>query len=312
MKTEILTLSIEAKGEVISSNFPAFAGMVRARLGEINRELATDEDFDQADSDAKAIANAEAALKEAKEKALADAEQLHQLFEQIDGLSGDLAKARLDLTRQIAKRKEEVKAELVDEALAGFDIDPAMARREFTKEIAEAMKGKRTVETMRQAATVYVTIRRATIHKSRAAIESFEAAHGAELTMDKRELELKTPEAVEAELRRRFEAAKAAKEAEQLRAEVAAAKAEADKANAMREEAAKPAAPPAAPKVESQAPASDGEAITADAEWFAFKAAAILAFAELKAARGKLTHSKNTAKAQGLANGFNAVWKEWA
>lgn len=312
MKTEILTLAIEAKGEVISSNFPAFAGMVRARLGEINRELATDEDFDQADSDAKAIANAEAALKEAKEKALADAEQLHQLFEQIDGLSGDLAKARLDLTRQITKRKEEVKAELVDAALAEFDIDPAMARREFTKAIAEAMKGKRTVETMRQAATVYVTIRRATIHKSRAAIESFEAAHGAELTMDKRELELKTPDSVEAELRRRFEVAKAAKEAEQLRAEVAAAKAEADKANALREEAAKPAAPPAAPKVEIQAPAIDGEAMTADEEWFAFKAAVILAFTELKAARGKLTHSKNTAKAQGLANGFNAVWKEWA
>lgn len=312
MKTEILTLAIEAKGEVISSNFPAFAGMVRARLGEINRELATDEDFDQADSDAKAIANAEAALKEAKEKALADAEQLHQLFEQIDGLSGDLAKARLDLTRQITKRKEEVKAELVDAALAGFDIDPAMARREFTKEIADAMKGKRTVETMRQAATVYVTIRRATIHKSRAAIDSFEAAHGAELTMDKRELELKAPDAVEAELRRRFEAAKAAKEAEQLRAEVAAAKAEADKANAMREEAAKPAAPPAEPKAESQASAIDGEVMTADEEWFAFKVAVILAFTELKAARGKLTHSKNTAKAQGLANGFNAVWKEWA
>jgi hypothetical protein len=312
MKTEILTLAIEAKGEVISSNFPAFAGMVRARLGEINRELATDEDFDQADSDAKAIANAEAALKEAKEKALADAEQLHHLFEQIDGLSGDLAKARLDLTKQITKRKEEVKAELVDEALAGFDIDPAMARREFTKAIAEAMKGKRTVETMRQAATVYVTIRRATIHKSRAAIESFEAAHGAELTMDKRELELKTPDSVDAELRRRFEAKKAAEEAARLRAEVAAAKAEADKANALREEAAKPAAPPAAPKVEIQAPAIEGEAITADEEWGAFKAAAILAFAELKAARGKLTHSKNTAKAQGLANGFNAVWKEWA
>ena len=312
MKTETLTLTIEAKGEVISSNFPAFAGMVRARLGEINRELATDEDFDQADSDAKAIANAEAALKEAKENALADAEQLHQLFEQIDGLSGDLAKARLDLTKQIAKRKEEVKAELVDAALAGFDIDPAMARREFTKAIAEAMKGKRTVETMRQAAMVYVTIRKATIHKARLAIESFEAAHGAELTMDKRELELKTPDSVDAELRRRFEAAKAAKEAARLRAEVAAAKAEADKANALREESTKPAAPPAAPKVEIQAPVIEGEAITADEEWFAFKAAAILAFAELKAARGKLTHSKNTAKAQGLANGFNAVWKEWA
>ena len=55
-----IVLVIEAKGEVVSSNFFQFADMVRARLGEINRDLATDDDFDQADADAKAIAGAEA------------------------------------------------------------------------------------------------------------------------------------------------------------------------------------------------------------------------------------------------------------
>ena len=65
-ETAEIILNIEAKGEIVRSNFPAFAEMVRARLGEINRELATDEDFDQADADAKSIAGAEAALKSAR------------------------------------------------------------------------------------------------------------------------------------------------------------------------------------------------------------------------------------------------------
>jgi hypothetical protein len=154
-ETEIITLTIEAKGEIVRSNFPAFADMVRARLGEINRDLTTDEDFDQADADSKAIAGAEAALKTAKEKALADAEQLHALFAGIDGLSAELSKARLDLSRQITRRKEEAKAEIVSEFLSEYDIDPKDAHKHFRAGLEAAMKGKRTLESMRTACRTY-------------------------------------------------------------------------------------------------------------------------------------------------------------
>ena len=104
MSTQEIILSIEAKGEIISSNFPAFAEHVRFHLSTFNRDLQTDDDFDQADKDAKSIAAAEASLKEAKEKALASAEELNLLFSQIDDLSSELSAARLDLTKQITKR----------------------------------------------------------------------------------------------------------------------------------------------------------------------------------------------------------------
>jgi phosphopantetheinyl transferase (holo-ACP synthase) len=324
--TEII-LSIEARGEIVSSNFPAFAEMVRARLGEINRDLATDEDFDQADADAKAIAGAEAALKEAKAKALADAEQLHALFEGIDGLTAELAAARLDLAGQIRKRKEEVKAEIIEESLAGFDIDPRDARRHFLAGLQNAIKGKKNLDSMRSACRIYQATQQAMILQCRGILDTFEKAHGADLIMDRRELELEKPEGLEAELRRRFEAKRAREEKARLEAEMAAVKAEAAKAIA---EANKPTSPVTSPANVERGPwghsaplgALDGASavvtdqeppvVTADEEWADFKTSCIAAFQAIKAKREKLMHSKNIAKATGLANGFNATWKEWA
>ena len=311
--TEII-LNIEAKGEIVSSNFPAFAGMVRARLSEINRDLTTDEDFDQADADAKAIAGAEAALKSAKEKALADAEQLHALFEGIDGLSAELAAARLDLAGQIRKRKEEIKYEIVDEALALFDIDPRDARRQFLTGLQSVIKGKRTVESMRSACRTYQSTMQAGILASRDVLARFEAKFGTDSIPDRRELELKSAEMVEAELVRRVQARKAYEEALKLKAEANAAKAETAKAQAALVEAIKPAdvAPQnvtafPVPVLESPTVAAQ---LTEQEEWQAFRSAALAAFAPLKAAKAKLAFPKNAAKAQVFASAINAAWQE--
>ena len=311
--TEII-LNIEAKGEIVSSNFPAFAGMVRARLSEINRDLTTDEDFDQADADAKAIAGAEAALKSAKEKALADAEQLHALFEGIDELSAELAAARLDLAGQIRKRKEEIKYEIVDEALALFDIDPRDARRQFLTGLQSVIKGKRTVESMRSACRTYQSTMQAGILASRSVLDRFEAKFGADSIPDRRELELKSAEMVEAELVRRIQAKKAAEEASKLKAEADAAKAEAAAAQAALVEASKPAevAPQnvtAFPSPVAESPTVAAQ-LTEQEEWQAFRSAALASFAPLKAAKAKLVFPKNAAKAQVFASAINAAWQE--
>ena len=304
--TEIV-LAIEAKGEIISSNFPAFAEMVRARLGEINRDLATDDDFDQADADAKAIAGAEAALKSAKEKALADAEQLHALFEGIDGLAAELAAARVDLAGQIRRRKEEVKAEIVEEYLAEFDIEPKLARRQFLTGLQAAIKGKRTVESMRSACRVYQATQQAAIVASREVLARFEAKFGADSIPDRAELELKSAEMVEAELVRRVQAKKAAEEAARLKAESDKLKAEADALKVALVEARDGREAPGTSEAEIPTPHVE---LTADVEWKSFKAAALTAFAPLKGAKGALTFPKNIAKAQVFASAINAAWQE--
>lgn len=337
MNTEIITLSIEAKGEIISSNFPIFAEMVRARLSEINRDLQTDEDFAQADADAKAIASAESALKDAKEKALHDAEQLHELFSQIDGLTGDLAKARLDLSKQVTKRKEEVKTELVETYLAMFDIDASLARKQFLAGLQATIKGRKNIDAMRGALADFFTANQAQIDQCRKLLDSFEKAHGTEMTMDRRQLEIETTHGLEAELRRRFEAKKAADEKKRLEAEAAAARAAAFKAQAEADakvkaaeakakaeiEAAKKPAPeplPTPPKIDSiptgskaAAPGESNVVPLPDAdnsaeEWEAFKTAVFTSFGPLKSARESLKNTVNIARAKIFADGINTAW----
>ncbi len=289
-----LILTIEARGEIVSSNFPAFAEMVRARLGEINRELKTDEDFDQADADAKAIAGAEADLKAAKAKALADAEQLQSLFESIDGLSGELAAARLDLSKQVAKRKEEAKADLVNEAANMIDCATRL-RGLFRPSLQEAVKGKRTLDSMQKALAATVMVHNALIQKSRSLIAEFVLGYGAELVMDSEDLELQSPESVEAELRRRFEAAAALEERKKLLVEMDKLKVEAKPLSEQERRG---------PKIESLPTGP-----SAKAEWIAFKGGVIAAFTGIKELRGRLQHDENIELAAWFAGEIGIIWK---
>ena len=303
---EEIILAIQTKGEITSSNFPAFAVMVRNRLSEINRELITDDEFGQADADAKAIAKAEADLKAAKAMALAGAEELQALFVGIEDLSSDLAKARLDLSKQIEKRKKERKTEIIEEALGKFDIDPRDARLKHLVGMTEATKGKRSFEAMEVACDEYYQAAQKDITESREIIRRFIDAHGPEMVMDKRDLELRKPDQVEAELRRRWDVKKAADEVAKAKLELEAERAK----NA-------PPSPPQAEHAPWEAvkpqPAQVPTTIKSiDDEWLEFKATAKQAFGLLKDAKAKLQHSKNIAKAQGFANVVNSGWKEWA
>lgn len=320
--TEIPELAISARGEVISSTFPLFAEKVRARLAEINRDLTTDEDFDQAALDANAIASAESALKAAKAKALADAEQLHALFEQIDALTGELSKARLDLSKQITTRKDARKAELLAEASKKL-VCAQRHRKGFDAVLAESIKGKKSFDSMEKALNATVTSYNSLIEKSRGMIDSFVAAHGPDLVMDAEDLEIQSPEAVEAELRRRFEAKRAEDQRKALAEEARKAREEAAAAQKKLAESEKPPEPPtntapavAAPEVAPAVlvaqpfaePAPQGE--TASEEWARFKVALFAALAPVKALREKMAHPENVAKAEKFSNAVGAAWKE--
>jgi len=343
MSTEIITLTIEAKGEIISSNFPIFAEIVRNHLATFNRALTTDDEFGQADKDAKAIASAESALKAAKVKALSDAEDLNALFEQIDGLSGELAAARLDLTKQIAAQKEKMKDEIIEEFLATFDIDSSLARKHYLPGLLTEIKGKRTINSMRTACLIYATTQQALIAQCRKVLDSFESAHGVEMTMDRRTLELEKPEGLEAELRRRFEAKRAAEEKRLLEAEAAKARAETAKAQAALEASkqpvvergtggietivGKPAPLPTPPKVggiptgAKAAPPGESNVVPFNAknppqatigeaeEWKQMTATVIAAFGLIKEHRERLIHDANKQRVEAFGAMVNDSWK---
>lgn len=319
---ELIPLTIETRGEIISSNLDEFRELVREALGNINRDLKTDEEFGQAELDVKGLKNWEDAVRGAALKAFD--EKLKALVESLDQTAEEIRAPRLELEKLISKRKEEVKAEIIEEFIGAYDIEPSVARKQFLGGLQSSINGKRTLDSMRTACRVYQATTQATIKKARAVIDSFEKAHGPDLIMDRRELELGKPESVEAELRRRWEAKKAAEEAARLRAEADKAKAEAAEASRKLAEANMPPAPPPIKGTVETMAGEPGPAIQVGGdlppvaasesigeEWKRFRSTFLQAFGPLRSARDELKHSANIAKAAGLAAAVNKAWSDW-
>ena len=335
---QIIPLTIEARGEIIANNLPEFRELVREALGNINRDLRTDEEFGQAELDVKALKSAEDAVKAAAIQAFD--EKLKTMIDELNATAEEIRLPRLELEKLIAARKEEVKSEIIEAELANYDIDPMDARKAFLKSLQEAIKGKRTVESMQKACRIVQKTTHAVITTNRKSIESFENAHGQDMTMDRRELELKSGEFVNGELRRRFEAKKAADERKRLEEEAATQRAAAAKAQAELEASKQPekgpsqampamAPLPTPPKIGSipvgakaaapgesnvvpfsaPAPAPELPTIGEAEEWKQVEETVYAAFALIKAHRERLVNRRNIDRLLAFGPMVNEAWK---
>ena len=308
-----LTLQVETKGEVISSNFPQFQSWIRKSIKAINTKPSTDEEFGQAELDVKSLQTAEKTLKEAKESALKQASDVYELLEKIDGLNGELSSTRLNLKKAVDRRKDEIKDEILAEHLAMFDVESSKARQHFTAPLKDAIKGKRFIDTMRSACAEVVEAAQKQIDECRSMLESFAKAHGESLIMDKRELELWKSDLLESELRRRFEAKKAQDEAAKLREEKAKAEAEAKAAQETntKPESNQEEAETAPEQINPEPVAKPAEAnLSAFDEWKGFADILFASFAQLREYREKMQHPENLKKAEAFAAKVNGAWKE--
>ncbi|HSH28062.1 MAG TPA: hypothetical protein VK972_09925, partial [Wenzhouxiangella sp.] len=161
--SEVPSLHIELAGEVTASNLPAVRETAIARIQSINTDLATDEDFADAEATVKWCKKLEDRIKAAKEHALSQTESIDALFRTMDEIAGEARKARLSLDKQVKARKDEIRAEIIEKRLADLQEhyrqindgingaalqEPADARQR----IAAAMKNKRTIVSLRDAA----------------------------------------------------------------------------------------------------------------------------------------------------------------
>lgn len=316
---ELIPLTIEARGEVITNNVAEFRQLVRNALEGINSSPSTDEEFGQADLDSKALKAAEDRIIEAKDKALADAADLYKLLKELDETSEEIRSCRLTLEKAVAKRKEEVKSELIADAMNRLECAPRLRQSTYGRSVADAIKGKKNLDSMKRGLDQMVAIHNAAILKNREAISTFERAHGQEMTMDRDDLETKSPDSVEVELRRRFEAKKAADERRRLEADAAVAKADAARiaaeAKATAENPVQSADPrnphnlPPPPKIDV-IPVGRVESETAAEEMSRFIATLIACFAPVKEARANLKHEQNIAAASKFAGALGNAWAE--
>jgi hypothetical protein len=256
-----LALAVVVEGKVLSSNLPEFREAVKKYVGEINRDLVTDDQFVQAQQDVKNLQSMEDAIKAAKEKALRDAEQLHTLFSQLDQIGEIPREARLSLSKLIESKKESIKAQMVADALNKIICAPHLRLKTFKSVVESSIKGKRTLESMEKALDVIVGSLNESITAAKAVIAEWEKAND-ETVPDADTLMLEPAESVRLKLQARTQARIEAKEKKRLADEAenerqARLKAEAE-VKAAQEAAAPPAPAPSpvpSPSVNATPPA---------------------------------------------------------
>lgn len=157
-------LRIEVTGMVTASNLAEFKRTALTAIRSVNRTLETDHDFADAEAGVKWCADVESRLGAAKQHALSQTASIDELFKAIDDISSEARTVRLDLEKLVKARKESIRDEIQAQAVQALAAQVAEENKaidqrhavavphEARARIATAMKGKKTVASLRNAA----------------------------------------------------------------------------------------------------------------------------------------------------------------
>lgn len=155
-------LRIELTGMVTESNLQAFRDSAIEVFKGISTELTTDQDFANADQTGKWCKEIEDKLEAAKQHALSQTQSIDELFKAIDAIKAEARSKRLELEKLVTRRKEEVRGEIVQRGFSAVaahyqQINASLGEhalqlpQTLRSDLAQAIKGKRTVATMNDA-----------------------------------------------------------------------------------------------------------------------------------------------------------------
>jgi hypothetical protein len=128
----------------------------------INRTLTTDQHFADAEAAVKWCGDVETRLDAAKDQALSQTASIYDLLTTLDDVKEEARKVRLELTKLVEQRKTAIRTEIVSNAQAAYkDHITALNTRIgrvilpgplTAPDFAGAIKGRRTVESLKNAA----------------------------------------------------------------------------------------------------------------------------------------------------------------
>ncbi|MCA8237705.1 YqaJ viral recombinase family protein [Burkholderia cenocepacia] len=108
-------LAVQIRGEVITSNLPAFKAAAEQFIASIKTDLETDEDFVNADATVKFCEAKEKEIAVAMDAAIAQMSSIDELMRTGKHVSEQLRTKRLALSNQIEQRKKQIKETAVAE-----------------------------------------------------------------------------------------------------------------------------------------------------------------------------------------------------
>lgn len=153
-------LRIEVQGMVTESNIKQFRDHALAVFQGISTDLQDDQDFADAESTVKWCKDVESRLDAAKDHAQSQMESVDELFRAVDEIREQARQKRLELEKLVKQRKEAIRHEIITErkqALADHvqslegSLD-GVRLPDTGADFAAAIKGKKTVKSLRDAA----------------------------------------------------------------------------------------------------------------------------------------------------------------
>ena len=155
-------LRIELTGMVTASNLEQFTTQAVAVFDGIKTDLATDDDFANAEKTVGWCKDIEDRLDAAKQHALSQTASIDELFRAIDDIKERARAKRLTLEKLVKSRKDDIRFSILKDASDALTAHQQKLRERLRLSIpgfpsaapnfAEAMKGKRTIASLRDAA----------------------------------------------------------------------------------------------------------------------------------------------------------------
>lgn len=152
-------LAVQIRGEVITSNLPAFRTAAERFIASIKTTLETDQDFADAEATVKFCEVAEKDLEVAKNAALAQTSSIDELMRTVDYIKAQLRDKRLALDKLVTKRKTEIKDEIIVGGRKAYADHVAALNDELhfvaivvpAPDFVAAAKNKRTLASLHEA-----------------------------------------------------------------------------------------------------------------------------------------------------------------
>lgn len=218
---DLPALIVEIEGAVKSSNLTIYKNHALSFIRSVNTDLQTDQDFANAENVVKFCERVEGELVITKKQILTQAISVNDVLATIDSISAEHRETRLKLEKLIKSEKESRKLDILNNAITEWSQRIAVMNSKLLEkasvsfpgariDIAGAMKGKRTIDTLRSAANDEIA--RATIEanilfnlmdKNIDIINDIGAKH-LFLFADKQQLVVKDSEALEAICKQRI------------------------------------------------------------------------------------------------------------
>lgn len=161
-------LVLDITGSVRDTNLATWQAVVSERIKAINTDLQTDQDFADAEKTVKFLKHAEDELKAALARAYTG--EVYDTTKTIESLMGQMREKRLELNRTVEAEKQNRRAEIIDDAVRALqqhaiEIAEAFDSRvhapdvpaTFRNDVAAGMKGRKTVQSLKDAAAQVVT-----------------------------------------------------------------------------------------------------------------------------------------------------------